>query len=127
MRLKMTPLVLVVDNEIGLLVLFSNIVERMGYRVLRADGGRAALDILEQQTPDVLVLDLAMPEITGYDVLRQVIIMPHLDAMRVMVLTATSLGPPPDDLEYRIAAWVTKPVHPDEFKDVMRKLAESSE
>lgn len=120
----MTPLVLVVDNEIGLLELFSNIVERMGYRVLRADGGRTALDILEQQTPDVLVLDLAMPEITGYDVLRRVITMPHLDSMRVMVLTATSLGPPPDDLEFRIDAWVTKPVHPDEFKEVVRELAE---
>ena len=122
----MTPLVLVVDNEKGLLTLFSSLVQRMGYQVLQAESGLAALGILEEQTPDLLVLDLAMPEMTGFDVLREVITMPHLDTMPVMVLTATSFGPAPDDVAHRIGAWVTKPVHPDAFYAAVRELLEGA-
>ena len=122
----MTPLVLVVDNEKGLLTLFSSLVQRMGYQVLQAESGLAALGILEEQTPDLLVLDLAMPEMTGFDVLQEVITMPHLDTMPVMVLTATSFGPAPDDVAHRIGAWVTKPVHPDAFYAAVRELLEGA-
>jgi CheY-like chemotaxis protein len=122
----MTPLVLVVDNEKGLLTLFSSLVQRMGYQALQAESGFAALRILEKQTPDLLVLDLAMPEMTGFDVLREVIAMPHLDTMPVMVLTATSFGPAPDDVAHRIGAWVTKPVHPDVFYATVRELLEGA-
>lgn len=120
----MTPLVLVVDNEKGLLILFSNMVQRMGYQVLQAESGMAALAILKQQTPDLMILDLAMPEMTGFDVLREVITMPHLDGLPVMVLTATSFGPAPDDVKHRIGAWVTKPVHPEAFNATVRELLE---
>jgi CheY-like chemotaxis protein len=122
----MTPLVLVVDNEEGLLILFSSLAQRLGYQVLQADSGMAALEILEQQTPDLMILDLAMPEMTGFDVLREVIPMSHLDSMRVMVLTATSLGPAPEDVAFRIDEWVTKPVHPDAFKAAVRALVEKT-
>ena len=122
----MTPLVLVVDNEKGLLTLFSSLVQRMGYQVLQAESGLAALGILEEQTPDLLVLDLAMPEMTGFDVLQEVITMPPLDTMPVMVLTATSFGPAPDDVAHRIGAWVTKPVHPDAFYAAVRELLEGA-
>ena len=118
----MTPLVLVVDNEQGLLTLFSSLVQRMGYQALQAESGLVALRILEEQTPDLLVLDLAMPEMTGFDVLREVVTMPHLDTMPVMVLTATSIGPAPDDVAHRIGAWVTKPVHPDDFYTTVNEL-----
>jgi CheY-like chemotaxis protein len=120
----MTPLVLVVDNEKGLLTLFSSLVKRMGFQALQAENGFEALDILEQQTPDLMVLDLAMPEMSGFDVLREVITMPHLDTMSVMVLTATTIGPAPDDLAGRIGAWVTKPVRPDAFNAAVRELLE---
>jgi CheY-like chemotaxis protein len=118
----MTPLVLVVDNEEGLLVLFSSLVRRMGYQVLQAESGMAALDILGQQTPDLLILDLAMPEVDGFEVLRRVITMPHLDKMPVMVLTATSLGPAPEDVAHRIGAWVKRPVRPEVFDATVREL-----
>jgi CheY-like chemotaxis protein len=123
----MTKLVPVVDNEMGLLLLFDNLVRRMGYQFLQADSGTAALDLLEQQTPDLMVLDLAMPEMTGYDVLRQMMTMPRLDTMPVMVLTATNLGPAPEDVAHRIGAWVTKPVRPEVFEATVRELLDGAE
>jgi CheY-like chemotaxis protein len=122
----MTPLVLVVENEEGLLGLFSRLVQGLGYQVLQADSGMAALEILEQQTPDLLILDLAMPEVTGFDVLRRVIEMPQLERMRVMVLTATGPGPAPDDVRFRIDEWVTKPISPDAFNATVRELTEAT-
>jgi CheY-like chemotaxis protein len=118
----MTPLVLVVDNEVGLLGLFSRLVQGLGYQVLEADSGMAALEILEQQVPDLLILDLAMPEVSGFDVLRRVMVMPHLERMRVMVLTAIGPGPAPDDVRSRIDAWIAKPISPDAFNAAVREL-----
>lgn len=119
-----TPLVLIVDNEIGLLGLFSSLVERLGYQVLRANDGFKALAILEEATPDLMILDLAMPKMSGLDVLREVITMPHLDQMRVMVLTAVGPGPAPDDVAHRIDAWVTRPIPLDAFTVLVQELVE---
>lgn len=118
---------MIVDNETGLLVLFGNLVRRLGYQVLQAEDGSDALDLLAEHTPDVLVLDLAMPGVSGFDVLRGVVAMPHLDGMRVLVLTATGPGPAPADVAFRINKWLTKPVRPDAFNAVLGSLVENAD
>ncbi|MBN1564281.1 MAG: response regulator [Anaerolineae bacterium] len=117
-----TPLVLVVDNEDGLLVLFARLVQRLGCNVLQANQGQMAIDILQEQTPDLMILDLAMPQVSGFDVLRAIVDIPRLDAMRVMVLTATGPGPAPEDVNHRVDAWVTKPVLPTIFIEEVESL-----
>lgn len=116
------PVVLIVDDEKGLLDLFSAMLRPLGCRVLVAEGGAQAIALLEQITPDLLILDLAMPRVSGYDVLNFVRAVPRLDAMRVMVLTATGpLGPTRAD-DPRIARWVTKPVAAAEFRSLVQAL-----
>ncbi len=116
------PLVLIVDDEKGLLDLFCAMLRPLKLRVLTAEGGAQAIELLEQITPDLLILDLAMPQISGYDVLNFVKQTPRLDEMRVLVLTAT--GPlrrsPTTDL--RIARWMTKPVASSEFRAAVQGL-----
>ncbi len=118
------PIVLIVDNEQGLLTLFSSMVRRLGYFPLQANGGEAALNILDQETPSLLILDLAMPGIGGIDVLRYLADIPRLDTMPVIVVTALGPGPAPHDIAYRIAYWLTKPVHPETFMSLVRSLVE---
>jgi len=118
------PIVLIVDNELGLLTLFSSMVRRLGYYPLQANGGEAALNILDQETPALLILDLAMPGISGGDVLRYLCDLPRLDAMPVIVVTALGPGPAPQDVADRIAYWLTKPVHPETFMSLVRSLVE---
>jgi CheY-like chemotaxis protein len=116
--------VLVVDDEPGLLRLFTRLLERLECEAIGASGGQMALDILEQIAPDLLILDLAMPEVNGYQVLQHVRQMPHLDNMKVMILTARpnmvaeveSLG---------IDCWVSKPVMPHDFLDVVGQILDS--
>lgn len=115
---------MVVDDEEGLLTLFTRVVEQAGCEVVGANHGRKAIAMLSETTPDLLVLDLAMPEINGYAVLRYVREQPHLANMRVLVLTATGPGPAPKDLADRIDSWAIKPIRPDTLIDLVHELLE---
>jgi CheY-like chemotaxis protein len=67
-RTVSSPLVLIVDDEPGLLRLFVGLVERLDCETMQAEDGAAALEILDHETPDLLILDLAMPEMSGSEV-----------------------------------------------------------
>lgn len=64
--------VLVIDDEQGIRSLLDTFLSRKGYDVLLADGGRKGLELFRRERPDVIVLDLNMPEMDGVAVLHQV-------------------------------------------------------
>ena len=113
---------MIVDDEQGLLELFAAMVRPLGCRVQLAHGGQQAIALLDEQTPDLLILDLAMPGVGGLDVLRHVKGVPRLDAMRVMVLTATGPRIAPATMDPRIDRWASKPVSPREFRELVAAL-----
>ena len=118
------PVVLIVDDEPGMLKLFADLVERLGCDVICADGGAMAMDVLDEKTPDLLILDLAMPEVSGVDVLRYVRSIPRLSAMKVMILTARP-STIPEAGSLGIDYWVTKPVLPSDFIDVVTRALDN--
>jgi DNA-binding NtrC family response regulator len=64
--------VLVIDDEQGIRSLLDTLLSRKGYDVVLADGGRKGLELFRRERPDVIVLDLNMPEMDGVAVLHQV-------------------------------------------------------
>jgi CheY-like chemotaxis protein len=115
---------LIVDDEAGLLRLFAGLVERLNCQTLRACGGEAAIDILSSATPDLLILDLAMPGISGIDVLNFVRGTPRLDDMKVMILTARpNMIPELGTLGFDY--WVSKPIMPQDFLEVVQSALEA--
>lgn len=120
------PLVLIVDDEPGLLELFGSLVNRLGYRTILANDGSKALDVLQHETPDLLILDIAMAPINGFAVLRYVHDAPHLSQMRIMVLTATGPPPSPERLAVLVDKWVTKPIQLAEFQHLVEALVEKN-
>lgn len=62
---------LVVDDEADIRLLVRVALERHGYRVVEASGGKAALDVVAKDCPDCMLLDLRMPEIDGWEVLHR--------------------------------------------------------
>ena len=64
--------VLVIDDEQGIRSLLDMLLSRKSYGVVLADGGRKGLELFRRERPDVIVLDLNMPEMDGIAVLQQV-------------------------------------------------------
>ncbi|HNI87914.1 MAG TPA: response regulator, partial [Leptospiraceae bacterium] len=65
-------LILIVDDTELNVILLNQILLNAGYRVLTANGGRKCLEILETEVPDIILLDVIMPEINGFDVAEKV-------------------------------------------------------
>ncbi len=64
--------VLVVDDDVHILRMMQRILELEGYLVLRASNGEDALDILDKETPDLVLLDIMLPGMDGYSVCRYI-------------------------------------------------------
>ena len=82
--------ILVVDDDDGALYLLVDILSEEGFDVLSANNGASALEQLYLEQPDVLLLDLAMPGLNGYDVLREVRDNPTTKNLPVILLTAVT-------------------------------------
>jgi len=67
----MSVSVLVADDEKDLIESFSLLLQDIGYEVFSATDGEAALSLLKEKKPDVLILDINMPRVSGEDVLRE--------------------------------------------------------
>jgi len=70
--LSTEPLVLAVDDEAGILRLMKLELTAQGFRVMTASNGEEGLRIVEERRPDVVLLDVVMPEITGLEVMRRI-------------------------------------------------------
>jgi DNA-binding response OmpR family regulator len=104
-------LVLVVDDDAAIRVLVSRRLEHVGYKTLAVDSGEQALEIIRDRPVDLVVLDVMMPGLDGYQVLEQVRARHAMSSLPVIMLTARDKG---DDVikALRLGAndYATKPV-----------------
>ncbi|MCK5052811.1 MAG: response regulator, partial [Anaerolineales bacterium] len=82
------PLILVVEDDLALLEGVRELLELTDYSVLTAANGREALDVLETQCPDLIVSDIMMPEMDGYQFHEKVSEQPELSAIPFIFLSA---------------------------------------
>jgi DNA-binding response OmpR family regulator len=80
--------VLVADDDGDVLALVARRLERSGYRVLTAQDGEEALRLAQENLPDLAVLDVMMPKLTGYEVTQRLRQDPATERMPVILLTA---------------------------------------
>ncbi len=113
--------VLLVDDDTDLLDLFGTTLSRRSYHVLKASSSKEALSILETVTPDVIVLDLAMPDMNGIEFMRRVRSNPRLSAIKIAVMTAVPVMLNKEDHE-RANLFVTKPITPSGLEETIRNL-----
>lgn len=84
----MAKRVLVVDDEPNIVMSLEFLMKRAGFEVSVARNGREALEALEGVPPDLLLLDVMMPEFDGYEVCERIRRHPAWDATRIIMLTA---------------------------------------
>ncbi len=79
--------ILVVDNHPVMLKFMSNLLKKQGYEVRTAQDGLSALDILEEYTPDIMFVDLVMPNIVGEKLCRIIRSMPGTSDIYIIILS----------------------------------------
>jgi len=79
---------LLVDDDPNLILLVKDYLEFRGYDVVTADNGRQALEILEQEDPDMIICDVMMPEMDGYTLVEQVRENPKTNLIPFLFLSA---------------------------------------
>lgn len=110
------PLILVVDDEENILRLLEHNLTREGYRVTGVTCGREAVKAAREEKPDLIILDIMLPEMDGYDVLRALKAGRETSAVPVIMLSAKDevldrvLG-----LELGADDYVSKPFSPREI------------
>jgi len=82
------PLVLCADDDDDILSLVALRLERAGFDVVRARDGEAAVELAHERHPDVAVLDVMMPQRTGYEVLAELRADTSLSDLKVILLSA---------------------------------------
>jgi two-component system KDP operon response regulator KdpE len=114
------PLVLAVDDEPGILRLIQLELSSQGFHVVSAGDGQQALQIAEQQRPDIALLDIIMPEMSGLEVLRH---LRERSGTPVILLTARDRD---DDkvrgLEMGADDYLVKPFNPQELTARVRAV-----
>ena len=87
------PRVLVVDDNVKAVELVATTIERAGYQVLRAYGGAEAINAARAALPDLVILDLMMPDVSGFEVARALRESEATARIPILVLTAKELTP----------------------------------
>lgn len=80
--------ILVVDDDLSTRISISDYLELCGYEVAVADNGEQGLAMAEKNPPDLIVTDIIMPRMNGYELVRRLRQHPHLRVLPVMLLTA---------------------------------------
>jgi CheY-like chemotaxis protein len=80
--------IMVVDDNPDIITIVRTILEGKGFNVLSASGGAECLEVLKTQKPDLIVLDIMMPEMDGLEVLTRLKAMSELANVPVVLLTA---------------------------------------
>ena len=121
------PRILAVDDEPNIVRLIQVNLERDGYTVETANNGAQALAKIKANRPDLLVSDVMMPEMDGFELLANIRRDPMLADLPVIMLTAKAQDK--DVMEgYTRGAdmYLTKPFNPMELKQFVKRILQSS-
>ena len=117
----MTAKILVVDDEPNIVISLEFLLKREGYTVVIARDGQEALEAIERERPDLVLLDVMMPKKTGFEVCQDVRTNDALQATKILMLTAKGRD---TDVAKGLAlgadAYMTKPFS---TRDLVQKVA----
>lgn len=117
--------VLVVDDERPVVMVIETNLKIAGYQVLTAYNGRDALEKIREEQPACVLLDVMMPEMNGWEVLRTIRSDSRIDRTQVIMLTAMA-----DDsditkgYELGVDHYLTKPFEPEELLEFVERVIE---
>ncbi|MEA2434290.1 MAG: hypothetical protein QOG54_1747 [Actinomycetota bacterium] len=119
--------ILIAEDNAEIRALVSSILVEEGHKVGVAQNGQQALDMMMEDAPDVLVLDIMMPQMDGYTVLKELKSSGIKDTMKIMLLTAkTSESDWVRGYKLGADSYLTKPFDTDELINGIEDLLAST-
>ena len=119
----MSPSALVIDDDKLLLRLVELNLAKLGIKVMQADNGRDAIRLALEEKPDLILLDIMMPQMDGFEVIRQLKAIKETSSIPVVMLTAKSN---PEDRErcqeLGAVGYITKPFRLEELRGLVQKI-----
>ena len=125
------PCVLIVDDDPGALRLIGYIFDRAGYEAHLAANGSEALSKVNEVKPDLIILDVMMPDVNGLEVCEQLRTKPATAHLPIIMLSAKNqVDDKVDGFEAGADDYVSKPVDPQELlaraKAVLNRMSRNS-
>jgi len=119
----MADKILVIDDDLDSLKLIGLLLQRQGYDVSAAPGGSQGLAQAESENPDLILLDIMMPDMDGYEVCRRLRKNPRLAHIPVIMFTAkTGVEDKITGFDAGADDYLTKPTHPAELASRVKAL-----
>jgi CheY-like chemotaxis protein len=115
--------VLVVEDDAWIRCFMCDVLSDEGYDVLEAADGRTAIRLVDENPPHIMLLDIAMPGVTGVEVLRHLRGRRRTRTLPVLVVSAYPRVLTPDD-EASVACVLTKPLRIDKLLAAVRQVLE---
>jgi two-component system, cell cycle response regulator DivK len=118
--------ILYIEDNADNRLLVRRILQAEGYQVIEARDASHALEILGRQSPDLILMDINMPDIDGYTLTRELKAMPHMTNVPIVAMTANVMkGDRERSLEAGCDGYIQKPIDVDLLpKQVGRFLAQ---
>jgi CheY-like chemotaxis protein len=115
------PTILVIDDDRAATDLVQLILENEGYAVLKAFHGRDGVEVAARERPDLIILDLIMPETSGFNVAYQLKQIPATRAIPIIVLTSMEID---DGMAEQLESYVAGLMSKSAFtkKDLLREI-----
>lgn len=114
--------ILIVDDEPDLVKVTSFRLKKLGYEISVSIGGREALELIRRDPPDLVLLDLLLPQMLGDEVCRQMKKDEKLKHIPVILFTATAVSIPDKAREVGADDYITKPFNPQELLEKIKRF-----
>jgi DNA-binding response OmpR family regulator len=115
--------ILIVDDELSILVPLKFLLEKNSFSVELAQSGKDALDLIAQSKPDLILLDIMLPDLDGFEIFQMIRQNPEWDDIKVIYLSAKNRDVDiAKGLNLGVDAYVTKPFSNADLMEKVRRL-----
>ena len=115
---------IVEDNELNM-KLFHDLLEAQGYDIFQTRDGNRALDMAREHMPDLILMDIQLPEVSGLEVTKWIKEDDNLKSIPVVAVTAFAMKG--DEEKIRVGgceAYIAKPISVQQFLDTVKRFLE---
>jgi two-component system cell cycle response regulator DivK len=119
----MSKLILVVEDQADNRQILRDLLTSVGYRIVEADNGELGVAAATAQHPDLILMDIQLPVLDGYEATRRIKADPTLKSIPIIVVTSYALSGDEDKArDAGCDAYITKPYSPRQLLAIVRKF-----